>query len=296
MYLKGGKIMGSVYVSDVEKQYQDWMGYKEGANNWTIFSKVLDDCNYYQPQKKQNQPWCATTPNFMILQAALPYDRENTSKKYDAQYVQYQPDRYNYSCGAEEHAGYFKSAGAFFTDQTKAKAGDIVYFWRTVNGKKKIGHVGWLSANSGKVLTVYEGNAGDMLQTKWYDIGTSEIAGFGRPRYDGDVSPNSVKKEEKAEEPVKDTAPGTKSEVIRNNEKSEVKAENTLTDEHMHPHTTVVAATELVLREKANTTSNVLTKIPQGTVLRVSSFTGDYGYCSYGYYQGYVLMNLEAKA
>ena len=66
--------MGSVYADGTIQILRDWLGYKEGDNNWTIFADVLDKCGYYAPQKKQHVPWCGIVQDFAVLQAALPYD------------------------------------------------------------------------------------------------------------------------------------------------------------------------------------------------------------------------------
>ena len=168
--------MGSCLAKDVLKIANDWLGYEEDGDNWTIFSKVLDECDYY-PESKQNISWCASFCNFCVLQACTPEDRSNEEKKWDAYYFLYQSSP-NWSCGAREFADYFKDAGAWYDEP---KVGDMCFFY--VNGK--IGHVG-IVEDIDSYITTIEGNAGDMVQRKWYsysDIG-GRIAGFGRPRYD----------------------------------------------------------------------------------------------------------------
>ena len=170
--------MGSIYIRDVLKVAEDNIGYHEGPNNWTIFAKVLDDCGYYAPQKKQNVAWCATFCNYCMLKAAIPEDRDDDSKKYDAQNFMYQPSYNNYSAAANLMAGYFKNAGEFYDDP---EVGDMIFF-KMSDGS--IGHVGIVEDTDGCITTI-EGNAGDQVQRKWYDYGDDRIAGFGRPSYDG---------------------------------------------------------------------------------------------------------------
>lgn len=177
--------MGSLYAKDVIEVAKSNIGYHENGNNWTIFAQVLDDCNYYAPQKKQNVAWCGTFCNYCCLEAALPADRDNDDKKYDAQYFLYQPSYNNYSASAAYFARYFKDAGAFYDEPEK---GDMIFF---LMSDGNIGHVGLVEDVSETVITTIEGNAGDMVQRKWYDKGNSRIAGFGRPRYDGYEQDNS---------------------------------------------------------------------------------------------------------
>jgi len=172
--------MGCLYAKDVIGIAQDWIGYHEGDNNWTIFAKILDDCFYFDPQYKQNVAWCATFCDFCCVVAALPADRSNDEKKYDAQFFLYQPSKNNYSCSAREFANYFKNVGAWYTSDPMP--GDMIFF----DYGSGIAHVGIVEDVDGCITSI-EGNAGDMVQRKWYDFDEigGRIAGFGRPRYDG---------------------------------------------------------------------------------------------------------------
>lgn len=170
--------MGSLYAKDVIGVAKSYIGYHENGNNWTVFAQVLDDCDYFDPQKKQNVAWCGIFCDFCCLEAAQPSDRDNESKKYDAQYFLYQPSYNNYSASAALFATYFKNAGAFYDEPEK---GDMIFFKMS---DSNIGHVGIVEDTNGCITTI-EGNAGDQVQRKWYDYGDSRIAGFGRPRYDG---------------------------------------------------------------------------------------------------------------
>lgn len=176
--------MGSLYAKDVISKAADYIGYHEGPNNNNWFADVLDDCNYFAPQKKQNVPWCAVFCDCMCLLAALPSDRDNDSKKYDAQYFLYQPSYNNYSASAALFAGYFKNAGAWYDYPEK---GDMIFFQDAAGA---IVHVGIVEDTDGSITTI-EGNAGDQVQRKWYDYGNARIAGFGRPRYDGYEQPTA---------------------------------------------------------------------------------------------------------
>ena len=189
--------MGSIYAKDVVQAATAWLGYHEGSNNWNIFAKYLDDVGYFKPQEKQNIPWCAIFCDFCVWQAAIPKDRDDEAKMYDAQWFQFQPSYWNVSAGAREYADYFKSAGAWYTNSPEI--GDMCFF--NVNGS--IGHVG-IVVDTDEYITTIEGNAGDQVQKKWYsydDIG-DKIAGFGRPRYDGYENPADVD-----HSPVEDSKP-----------------------------------------------------------------------------------------
>ena len=202
--------MGSVYAKDVIHGAQAWIGYHEGDNNWNTFAKILDGCNYFDPQYKQNIPWCAIFCDCMCLLEALPKDRDDEAKKYDAQYVLYQPSYNNYSAGAREFAGYFKAVGEWYTSDPKI--GDMIFF-DFGNG---IAHVGIVEDVDGCITTI-EGNAGDMVQRKWYDFDDSRIAGFGRPRYDEDGGSDSepTPDPEPTPEPTPDPEPTTQEFTVQ---------------------------------------------------------------------------------
>ena len=187
--------MGSLYINRVIQVAESYNGYHEGAHNWNIFADILDKCGYYDPQTKQNLPWCCNYVNACMLLAATPEDRDNDSKKYDAQYFQFQPSYNNYSAVVQYYANYFKQAGEYY--YSDPKKGDVIFFNSVDdNGRviEEFVHVGLVTGLSDEYIVTQEGNAGDMVQTKYYtydQIG-SKINGFGRPRYDGEIDPDDI--------------------------------------------------------------------------------------------------------
>lgn len=211
--------MGTIHRSKVIQTAKDWIGYEEGENNWTIFSKILDDCDYYAPQKKQGQPWCHNFINAIFLISAEPRDRDDDEKKYDAQNYLCQPSYDNLSCGCTYGADYFRNADRF-RPVTEADIGDIIYFGK--RGEES--HVGLIidvdRDDDGDITRVYtiEGNKGDKVDTGSYSVNYSRISGIGKPQFDDyydslDEEPETSKPEpdpekpEPAPEPEKPTAP-----------------------------------------------------------------------------------------
>lgn len=170
--------MGSMYIKDVLSTARSYLGYKEEPNNWTIFGKRLDDCDYFAPQKKQNVAWCGTFIDAVFLESAIPENRDDEAKKYDAQYFLYQPSYNNYSASASWFASYFKNAGAWYSEP---EVGDIIFF-QNADG---IYHVGIVESIEGRTINTIEGNTSDMVARRSYDCDAEKIAGYGRPRYDG---------------------------------------------------------------------------------------------------------------
>ena len=177
--------MGSLYVKDVLITARKYIGYKEDPNNYNFFAECLDGCDYFAPQKKQNVAWCAIFCDFCVMYSTIPEERDDEAKKYDAQYFLYQPSYNNYSASANMFASYFKNAGAWYKEP---EVGDMIFFDRGSG----ISHVGIVEEISNDIITTIEGNAGDMVQRKWYDFDNPNIAGFGRPRYDGTGYPDNA--------------------------------------------------------------------------------------------------------
>lgn len=213
--------MGTIRRSNVIKACKAWADdeYHEGDNNWTIFSKILDECFYYKPQYKQGQLWCHTFVNCIFLLEAEPRDRDDDEKKYDAQNYLCQPSYNNLSCGCTFGAGYFRDKGLFLSVK-EAQVGDIIYFGK--RGEES--HVGIIiDIQDGRVYTV-EGNKGDMVAYGDYSMNYTKIAGIGRIPFDdyyddldGETveAPKEDPKPEPKPEPV-EPAKGTKYTVSVN--------------------------------------------------------------------------------
>lgn len=196
--------MGSMYKNDVRRVMESYNGYHEGANNWNIFAQRLDQHRYYAPQtNKNNLPWCCHYINGCFMEAAV--NENEDDKKYDAQYFQFQPSYGNLSSVVGYMAQYYMDAGEYYYDDPQF--GDVVFFNAVDdNGNviEEFVHVGWVSSVDG-CIQVQEGNAGDQVQTKWYDFDQigHRINGFGRPRYDGETNPADIDhKPEPSDEPV----------------------------------------------------------------------------------------------
>lgn len=196
--------MGTIRRSNVIRAAKSWAddGYTEGENNWTIFSQILDDCDYYAPQKKQGQPWCHNFVNCMFLISAEPKDREDTEKKYDAQNYLFQPSKNNLSCGCTYGAGYFRENNSFYP-VSEAEIGDIIYFGKRGNES----HVGIIyDIKDGRVYTV-EGNKGDKVAYGDYSMNYKQISGVGRVAFDDYYDDLDGIEDDKPSDPIEDSVP-----------------------------------------------------------------------------------------
>ena len=165
-------------------------GTTEGPNNWNPYAKMLDEVNYFDPQKKQNVEWCCTYVDACVFVAA-----DKDKAKTDA--VLYQPAKNNYSARVDYLASYFKNKGKYFTDKDMVKPGDVVIF-NAVDDKGNIkslySHAGLVIDRDEYGITTSEGNKNNKVSECQYlftSIGT-KINGFGRPAYDEEDPENEV--------------------------------------------------------------------------------------------------------
>ena len=179
--------MSVCYAADVVAYAKSQKGTAEGKNNWNPYAKMLDDCNYFTPQKKQNEPWCCVYVDACVYVASGKVKSKTNS-------VLYQPAKNNYSAVVKHLAGYFKNHGAYFTDKDKVEKGDVVFF-NEVNDSGKVistmAHTGLVIERDEYGITTSEGNKHNKVSECQYlftSIGT-KIAGFGKPKYDKEPSP-----------------------------------------------------------------------------------------------------------
>lgn len=174
--------MSVCYPETVVAYARSQKGTKEGPNNWNPYAKELDAVGYFNPMRKQNLPWCCTYVDDCVYNGC-------GKDKAKAQEVLYQPSYDNLSAVVKYLAGYFKTAGAYFTDPDKVEIGDVIFF-NAVNDKGQVtstySHTGLVIDRDERGVTTSEGNKYDKVAECQYlftSIGT-KIAGFGKPKYD----------------------------------------------------------------------------------------------------------------
>lgn len=142
------------------------VGTREGANNYNQYAadpRITQLLGW----NAQNQPWCDIFTDEAFVEcfglqtgAAMTYQRIGSGSAL---------------CSAS--AQFFKEAGAWVN---RPEAGDVVFFY--VSGG--INHQGIVTQVSGNVVTTVEGNSSDMVARRIYTIGSSQIAGYGRPKWE----------------------------------------------------------------------------------------------------------------
>lgn len=138
------------------------VGFREGENNW---NKYAEGKTKYYGFNVQSQPWCD-----IFVDAAF---IENFGD--DAAALTYQPmGQFSALCSAS--AEFYKKNNAFF--QTP-EVGDQIFIYSGGG----INHTGIVVDVSNGVVTTVEGNSSDSVRRNTYPVGSSAIAGYGRPNW-----------------------------------------------------------------------------------------------------------------
>jgi hypothetical protein len=140
------------------------VGYHEGANNHT---KYGDEMHALQPRNMDaNAPWCDCWADWCIYKMC---QRFGCGADMARKVLCGDFDDYTYNS-----VNLYKKAGRW--SNTPARGYQIFF-----GGS---GHTGFVDKIVGNKIYTIEGNAGDEVRRKVYDIGDSRIIGYGMPRYD----------------------------------------------------------------------------------------------------------------
>ena len=171
-------------ISEAKAKLVAWcnaqVGYTEGANNWNKYAPTWTQAGGWNAQ---NQPWCDIFVDCGFIEC---FGLDLASK------LTYQP-KGGFSALCSASANFYKNNGAWFSTPA---VGDQVFF----NVSGGINHTGIVVGVTGGVVTCVEGNSSDAVRKNNYNLGTSYIAGFGRPNW-------SVFEEGGADEPAPAPAP-----------------------------------------------------------------------------------------
>lgn len=140
------------------------IGTTESGDNWNKYAQNMSAAYGWNVQ---NQPWCDVFVDAGFVEC---FGIENAAK------MTYQPIG-GFSAACRYSAAYFSAHDAF-TQQPEP--GDQIFF-RDAEGV--INHTGIVVSAGGGIVRTIEGNSGDAVRSNAYGIGTSIIAGYGRPNW-----------------------------------------------------------------------------------------------------------------
>lgn len=138
------------------------VGTREGSNNWNKYAEEPGITKLYG-WKPQNQPWCCTFVNWVFL-TAFGYDLGSRLT-------------YGGTAACANSAQLFKAAGAFVYFP---QVGDQAFYYSGGG----INHTGIVVKVEGSVFAAVEGNYSDKVSLVQHNIGQSDVAGFGRPKWE----------------------------------------------------------------------------------------------------------------
>lgn len=195
------------YVSKLIKVAESQVGYLEkksnsnldskttnaGYNNYTKYARDLDKYGYIYNGKKNGYAWCDMFVDWCFVEA---FGVEEALKLLQ------QPKK-SYGAGCYWSAKYYKDKKQFYT--TSPKIGDQIFFWDSK--KTKVAHTGLVYSVDNTYVYTIEGNTsstsgvvanGGGVFKKKYKLNYSRIYGYGRPKYDKEVTANNEKKDNSA--------------------------------------------------------------------------------------------------
>jgi hypothetical protein len=147
------------------------VGYREGGNNWHKYASEMITAYGWNTQ---NQPWCDVFADWCFVKA---FGMDAASK------MTYQPIG-GFSALCRASADFYKTNGAW---SKTPEPGDQIFM--IYDGG--INHTGIVEKVSGGLVYTIEGNSSDMVRRGTYAIGTSIIAGYGRPKWSVVASENA---------------------------------------------------------------------------------------------------------
>lgn len=167
---------------------ENQLGYHEGADNYNRYAESTDLQRLYG-WRPQNQPWCDIFVDAGFIEC---FGLELASR------LTYQPIGKG-SAACRYSAGFYSANEAFYS---APQVGDQVFFF--CDGG--INHTGIVESISGHIVNTIEGNSSDRVSRNAYLLGSSIIAGYGRPNWAAVIGEKPAP-EDPQEDPEKPAAP-----------------------------------------------------------------------------------------
>ena len=153
------------------------IGYHESGDNVTKYAADLDRTNWYNGPKN-GFAWCDVFVDWLFYKCfGDPLGREMICQPTGSA-----------GAGCLYSAQYYKAAGRWYT--TNPQPGDQIFFTYSPG---EYSHTGIVESVSGGTVVTIEGNTSDQVARRQYSLGSSNIAGYGRPKWElatgGSVTP-----------------------------------------------------------------------------------------------------------
>lgn len=144
------------------------IGYHEQGDNWTKCAQDLDRTNWYNGPKN-GFAWCDVFVDWLFWKSfGDPLGREMICQPTGSA-----------GAGCLYSAQYYQGAGRWYP--SNPQPGDQIFFTYSPG---EYSHTGIVESVQNGVVTSIEGNSSDQVARRQYTIGSSNIAGYGRPRWE----------------------------------------------------------------------------------------------------------------
>ena len=138
-----------------------------GGANWTKYARDLDRTNWYNGCKN-GYAWCDIFYDWLFYKCfGDPLGRNMLCQPIGSA-----------GAGCLYSAQYYKSAGRWITNSPQP--GDQIFFTYSPG---EYSHTGLVEVVNGDTVTTIEGNTSDSVGRRNYNIGSTVIAGYGRPNW-----------------------------------------------------------------------------------------------------------------
>lgn len=149
-----------------------------GSGNWTKYARDLDSLRNFYNTAKNGYMWCDVFYDWLFMKCFGP----DLGRQMLCQPLK------SAGAGCLYSVQYYKQYGRWYTGSPEP--GDQIFF---TYAPGEYSHTGLVESVSGGVVTTIEGNTSESVGRRSYAIGSSTIAGYGRPRWElaADASPDS---------------------------------------------------------------------------------------------------------
>ena len=150
-----------------------------GAGNWTSYARDLDNLRNFYNGGKNGYPWCDVFYDWLFVRCfGAELGRQMLCQPLNSA-----------GAGCMYSAQYYKQYGRWFNGTPEP--GDQIFF---TYAPGEYSHTGLVESVSGGVVNTIEGNTSDSVGRRSYSVGSSNIAGYGRPRWElaANTNPGSV--------------------------------------------------------------------------------------------------------
>ena len=143
------------------------IGYHEQGDNWTKYAQDLDRTNWYNGPKN-GFAWCDVFVDWLFWKSfGDPLGREMICQPTGSA-----------GAGCLYSVQYYQGAGRWFQIPD---VGDQIFFTYSPG---EYSHTGIVESVQNGIVTTIEGNTSDQVARRQYTNGSSNIAGYGRPRWE----------------------------------------------------------------------------------------------------------------